>query len=121
MMPQVATLCRDADAIVRATAQAPQSRSNLQTRQREQTTLRERVVLSGMGHLVSAPITTAFVRSLHNDDVKGLERMARHHALAYRQWQRQLEEVHRLLTQRMQKSTQRTVPIFTGSLAAHSG
>ena len=121
MMPQVATLCRDADAIVRATAQAPQSLSNLQTRQREQTTLRERVVLSGMGHLVSAPITTAFVRSLHNDDVKGLERMARHHALAYRQWKRQLEEVHRLLTQRMQKSTQRTVPIFTGSLAAHSG
>lgn len=121
MMPQVETLCRQADAIVRATAQIPQSPSGLQTLQRDQAALRERVVLLGMGHLVSSPVTTAFVRNLHNDNVRGLERMARHHALAYRQWRRQLEEILRLLTQKTSKSSQRTFPMFTGSLAAHSG
>ncbi len=121
MMPFVETLCRQADTIVRAAAQASQSPNSLQSLQREQTALRERVVQSGMSHLVSSPVTTAFVRSLHNDNVKGLERMARHHALAYRHWRRHLEEIHRLLTQRTAKSLQRSFPMFTGSLAAHSG
>ena len=121
MMPFVETLCRQADTIVRAAAQASQSPNSLQSLQREQTALRERVVQSGMSHLVSSPVTTAFVRSLHNDNVKGLERMARHHALAYRHWRRHLEEIHKLLTQRTSKSMQRSFPMFTGSLAAHSG
>lgn len=121
MMPHVDTLCRDADAIVRATAQVSQSPASLQALQGKQATLRERVVHSGMSHLVSAPVTMAFVRSLHNDNVKGLERMARHHALAYRQWRRQLDEIHRLLIQKIQKSQKPIFPMFTGSLAAHSG
>ena len=121
MIPQVETLCREADAIVRATVQIPQSAGNLQALQREQTALRERVVRLGMSHLVSAPVTAAFVRNLHNDNVKGLDRMARHHALAYRQWRRHLEVIHRLLAQKTGKSPQQTIPMFTGSLAAHSG
>jgi ADP-heptose:LPS heptosyltransferase len=121
MMPHVETLCRQAAAIVRAAGQVSQSPQSLQALQREQTALRERVVLLGMAHVASSPVTTAFVRGLHNDNVKGLERMARHHALAYRQWRRHLAEIHKQLTQMTTKLSQRPFPMFTGSLAAHSG
>lgn len=121
MMPHVETLCRQADAIVRAADQVSQSPHSLQTLQREQTALRERMVHLGMAQLVSAPVTTAFVRGLHNDNVKGLERMARHHALAYRQWRRHLTEIHKQLTQKTTKSSRGSLPVFTGSLAAHTG
>jgi len=121
MMPHVETLCRQADAIVRAAGQVSQSLQSLHTLQREQTALRERAVQSGMAHVASSPVTTAFVRGLHNDDFKGLERMARHHALAYRQWRRHLAEIHKQLTQTPAKLSDRPFPMFTGSLAAHSG
>jgi ADP-heptose:LPS heptosyltransferase len=121
MRPHVETLCRQADAIVRAAGRVSQSPHSLQTLQREQTALRERVVQLGMTHVASSPVTTAFVRGLHNDNVKGLERMARYHALAYRQWRRHLAEVYKQLTQQTTKLSQRPIPMFTGSLAAHSG
>lgn len=121
MMPHVETLCRHADAIVRAAEQVSRSPQHLQALQREQTALRERVVQLGMAHVASSPVTTAFVRGLHNDNVKGLDRMARHHALAYRQWRRHLAEIHRQLTQKTAKLSQQPFPMFTGSLAAHSG
>ena len=121
MMPPLDILCRQADAIVRAAGQVAQSPQSLQALQREQTALRERVVHLGMGHLASSPVTTSFVRGLHNDNVKGLERMARHHALAYRQWRRHLTEIHKYLTQKTTQSSQRPCPMFTGSLAAHLG
>lgn len=121
MMPHVETLCRQADAIVRAAGQVSQSLQILQSLQREQTALRERAVQLGMAHVASSPVTTAFVRGLHNDNVKGLERMARHHALAYRQWRRHLAEIHKQLTQKTAKLSERPFPMFTGSLAAHSG
>lgn len=121
MMPQVETLCRQADVIVRAAGQISPSPQSLQVLQHEQTVLRERVVQLGMAHAASSPVTTAFVRGLHNDNVKGLERMARHHALAYRQWRRHIAEIHKQLTQKTTRLSRRPFPMFTGSLAAHSG
>lgn len=120
MMPHVETLCRQADAIVRAAGRVHQSPNGLQALQREQTALRERVVQLGMAHAASSPVTTAFVRGLHNDNVKGLERMARHHAQAYRQWRRHLAAIYQQLTRNTMTSLPRPLPLFRGSLAAHS-
>ncbi|MEK7868975.1 MAG: glycosyltransferase family 9 protein, partial [Nitrospirota bacterium] len=121
MMPDIDRLCRQADAIVQAATRVAQSAGSLQTLQREQTALRERVVHLGMAHVASSPVTTSFVRSIHHDHVRGLDRMARHHALAYRQWRRHLTEIHRHLTQSPSKSTLRRLAMFTDSPVAHSG
>jgi hypothetical protein len=121
MMPDIDRLCRQADAIVQAATQVAQSPGSLQALQREQTALRERVVLQGMAHIASSPVTTSFVRSIHHDHVRGLDRMARHHALAYRQWRRHLTEILRHLTQSPSKSTLRRLAMFTDSSVAHSG
>ena len=121
MMPDIDRLCRQADAIVQAATQVAQSPGSLQALQREQTALRERVVHSGMAHIASSPVTTSFVRSIHHDHVRGLDRMARHHALAYRQWRRHLTEIYRHLTQSPSKSTSRRLAMFTDSSVAHSG
>lgn len=121
MFPQLDALCRQADAIVKAAGGGSRSTKTLQALQRDQTALREVMVQLGMAHLASSPVTTSFVRSICSDNVKGLDRMARHHALAYRQWRRHLTEIHKRLTQRTRRSAPRHVPILTGSLAAHSG
>ncbi len=121
MMPDVERLCRQADAIVQATTQVTQSPGSLQALQREQTALRERVVHLGMAHIASSPVTASFVRVIHHDHVRGLDRMARHHASAYRQWRRHLTEIYRYLTQSPSKSTLRRVAMFTDSSVAHSG
>jgi len=119
MMPDLDRLCRQADAIVRAVAQIAQSPGSLQALQREQTALRERVVRLGMFHIASSPATTSFVRSIHHDHVRGLDRMAQHHALAYRQWRRHLTEMHRRLSQKPSTSTLKRLTMITGSTVAH--
>lgn len=121
MIPHVDTLCRQADIIAQAARQASPSPTTLQTLQRRQTALRERAVLMGLEHMASSPVTTAFVRELHNDNVKGLDRMARHHASAYRQWRHHLETIHKQLAHKTANASHRPLPMFTGSLAAHSG
>ncbi|ULA63105.1 MAG: Glycosyltransferase family 9 protein [Nitrospira sp.] len=121
MMPELDRLCRQADAIVQAAAQAARSPGSLQALQREQTALRERVVRLGMAHIASSPATASFMRFIHHDHVRGLDRMAQHHALAYRQWRRHLTEIHRQLTRNSSKTTVRRVPMFTDSSIAHLG
>lgn len=119
MMPDVGRLCRQADAIARAATEVLQSPGSLQVLQKEQTALREQVVQRGMAHLASSPVTTSFVRALHSDNVKGLDRMARHHALAYRQWRLHLTEIHRQLNQSGTKSAVRRLSMFTEASVAH--
>jgi len=120
LLPMVETLCRQADAIVRAVTQVPQSPGALQTLQKEQTTLRQQAVQMGMADIASSPVTTVFVRTLHTDHVRGLDRMARHHAQAYRQWRRQLTDIRRYLIQNNTKPRLRPVSMFTDSQVAQS-
>lgn len=121
MMPDMDRLCSQADAIVRVATEAAPSPGPLQMLQREQTALRERLVQQGMAHPASSPVTTSFVRAIHQDHVRGLDRMARHHALAYRQWRRHLTEIQRHLTRNNAKSTLRQLAMFSDASVAHSG
>lgn len=95
LLPLLDSLCRRSAAIRSMTSRTPLPAQQLQILQREQALERERAVQIGRGSLALAPLTAAFVRSLHNDNVQGLEGLARHHAEAYRQWNRQVGLLHR--------------------------
>ena len=121
LLPHVDKLCRQADAIVRAVSTVSPSPGSLQRLQKEQTSLRERAVHLGMADIASSPVTTSFVRFLHNDHVRGLDRMAQHHALAYRQWRRRLTHIQRYLTKNDTQPHMRRLPMSIDSAIAHSG
>ncbi|NJL17808.1 MAG: hypothetical protein HC938_12020 [Nitrospira sp.] len=55
----------------------------------------QRLHLVGMNSAATAPITAAFLRHLHSDNVKGLDRLARHHAGAYRTYLTRVLDVER--------------------------
>jgi len=118
MLPHVETLCRQAEAIVRAASTAP---SSLLALQRTQAVLRDKIVGIGLAAAASSPVTAVFLRAIQNDDVRGLDRMAQHHAQAYRQWQRQLTDVHRRLTQTPQGASARSLSMIRGTIAAYAG
>lgn len=93
MMPLLDSLCRRADHIVRLTSQTPLSVQAVQSLQRAQAEERQKVAQVGVSTWATKPLTTAALRLLHQDNVQGLERMARHHAVAYQRWRRETELV----------------------------
>lgn len=95
LLPLVEALCRRADEIVRVTGRLPIAADRLLSLQREQVSERDRALKVGRNSLAVTPLTAAFLRRLHNDNVQGLQQLARHHADAYRQWQRQLTALYR--------------------------
>lgn len=84
LVPFVETACRKAEEIDRLAGRNSVNISRVKQLQQEQGKEKERLVLIGMGSSATAPITAAFLRQLHNDNVKGLDKLARHHAGAYR-------------------------------------
>ena len=104
MMPLLDSLCRRADRIVRLAGQKPLPIQAIQALQREQAEERHKVAQAGTATWATIPLTTAALRQLHQDDVQGLDRMARHHAAAYHHWRRETEFVASCLA-----STQKTV------------
>jgi ADP-heptose:LPS heptosyltransferase len=93
MMPLLDNLCRRADHIVRLTEQKPLPVQAIQALQRAQAEERQKVAQAGTTTWATRPLTTAALRLLHQDNVQGLERMARHHAAAYHRWRRETEFV----------------------------
>jgi hypothetical protein len=93
MLPLLDSLCRRADHIVRLTGQTPLPVQAIQALQRTQTEERQKVAQAGTTTWATRPLTTAALRLLHQDNVQGLERMARHHAAAYHRWRRETEVV----------------------------
>jgi hypothetical protein len=93
MLPLLDSLCRRADHIVRLTGQTPLPVQAIQALQRTQTEERQKVAQAGTTTWATKPLTTAALRLLHQDNVQGLERMARHHAAAYHRWRRETEVV----------------------------
>ena len=75
--------CRKADDIARLAGRKSIDIARVKQLQQEQGNDKERVLLTGMSSSATAPITAAFLRQLQNDNVKGLDRLARHHASAY--------------------------------------
>jgi hypothetical protein len=99
MRPRLDTLCKRAEDIARTARRTPIAKGALVSLQQEQARERESVIRMGMDSLAAAPLTTEFMRTLHNDNVQGVERLARHHANAYRRWRAQLAEIQRRLSE----------------------
>jgi hypothetical protein len=93
IMPLLDSLCRRADHIVRLTGQTPLPLQAIQALQRAQAEERQKVAQAGTATWATQPLTMTALRLLHQDNVQGLERMARHHAAAYHRWRRETKSV----------------------------
>ena len=91
------TACRRADDIARLAGQGPSNLSQVTRLQREQGVEKERLHLVGINSSATAPVTAAFLRQLQSDNVKGLDRLARHHAGAYRTYLSRVLDIERRL------------------------
>ncbi|MBH0186368.1 MAG: glycosyltransferase family 9 protein [Nitrospira sp.] len=99
LTPKLDSLCRRAEDIVNVARCTPIAVPTLRALQQEQSQERESAVSLGMTTLATAPLTTECVRAIHNDNVQGMELLARHHARAYRQWRDQLAGVRRYVSE----------------------
>lgn len=95
LVPLLETACRRADEIARLADRKALNISQVKQLQQEQGKEKERLLLIGMSSSATAPITAAFLRQLQNDNVKGLVRLARHHAGAYRTLLRRVLDIER--------------------------
>lgn len=86
LIPQLDNLCRRADHIVRLTRKMPVPVQAVQSLQRAQGEDRQKAAWACTATWATKPLATAALRQLHQDNVQGLERMARHHAAAYHRW-----------------------------------
>jgi hypothetical protein len=93
MQPRLDSLCKRADDIVQTASRTPIATGVLASLQQAQVRERESVMSMGMESLATAPLTTEFLRTIYNDNVQGMERLARHHANAYRRWRAQLADL----------------------------
>ena len=88
LLPKLDRLCQRADTIVQATRQRPVPVKRIQTLQDEQAKEREQALALGMSSPATAPVTSAFLRTIHNDNLEGLDRLAQFHAAAYGEWRK---------------------------------
>ncbi|MDH5669583.1 MAG: glycosyltransferase family 9 protein, partial [Nitrospira sp.] len=93
LAPEVEQACARAQRIVHAATTSPIDVPTLQKLQHVQSQERETLAKRGMSRLVSSPVTTAFLRTIQNDNMRGVGDLARHHAFAYRQWSAQLTQL----------------------------
>lgn len=97
LKPFLEDACRKADEVARLAGRKPIDVSQMKRLQQEQGREKERLVRIGMSSSATAPITTAFLRQLQSDNVKGLDRLARHHAGAYRTYLSRVLDIQRRL------------------------
>jgi hypothetical protein len=112
LLPLLESLCRRAADIRRMTTRATVARA-IQSLLRDQQAERERAVVLGMDTWAVRPLATAFLRQLHQDNVGGIDRMARHHAETYAWWLRETQAVARCLAPAGADS--RRIPVGAGS------
>jgi hypothetical protein len=118
---KVDSLCKRAEDIVRAARETPIAVQRLRALQQEQSRERESAVCVGMTNFAVAPLTTECMRTIHSDNVQGMELLARHHERAYRRWRDQLAEVHRCLVRAERQSSSRRLPMISGSFPVYAG
>jgi hypothetical protein len=118
LTPKLDSLCRRAEDIVRLACRMPIAARRLAALQQEQLRERESTVRMGMSTLATAPLTTECMRAIHNDNVEGVEQLARHHERAYRRWRDQLAEVYRVFSGAGRRSPIRRLPMMSRSIPA---
>jgi hypothetical protein len=57
------------------------------------------------------------MRTLHNDNVQGVDRLARHHANAYRRWRAQLADIQRCLSRVSEEQQGKQLRMVAGASA----
>lgn len=119
LMLKVESLCKRAADIVRAAGCIPTDAQRLRVLQQEQSGERESAVCLGMTSLATAPLTTECVRAIHNDNVQGMEQLARHHERAYGRWREQLIEVRQCLSETGRRPSVRRLPMIAESRPAY--
>lgn len=97
LVPLIEVGCRRADEIALLAGRGPLTLSRVTQLQQEQGKEKERLLLVGMGSSATAPVIAAFLRQLQNDNVKGLDHLARHHAAAYRTLLTRVADIERRL------------------------
>jgi len=95
LMPLLETACQRADEIARVACRASVDLQDLKRLQREQRADQEQLLRIGLTTEALAPLAAAFGRHMRNDNVIGLDRLAKHQAAAYHTWLRRLVEVNR--------------------------
>ncbi len=95
LMPLLETACQRADEIARVACRASVDLQDLKRLQREQRANQERLLRIGLTTEALAPLAAAFGRHMRNDNVIGLDRLAKHQAAAYHTWLRRLAEINR--------------------------
>lgn len=121
LLPKLDSLCERAGGIVQAARCKPIAAQMLKSLHQEQTREREVAVHLGMNALATAPVTTEFMRAVHNDNVLGMEQLAQHHARAYRRWRVQLAEIRRRLLEGGRSTSAKRLQMIHGSLPACAG
>ena len=109
LMPLLETACQRADEIVRVACRISVDLPELKRLQREQRVDQERLLRIGLNTEALAPLAAAFGRHMRNDNVIGLDRLAKHQAAAYHTWLRRLGEVDRCLVG-LYPGDQRSIP-----------
>ncbi|MDH5641836.1 MAG: glycosyltransferase family 9 protein, partial [Nitrospira sp.] len=117
LAPAVDRACTRAQQIVQAAARRPVDVASLQTLQRTQSQERESLARMGMSTLMTNPVTTAFLRTIQNDNVQGVKELAQYHAWAYRQWYAQLTHLIHALELCDQGATRRLTMLPTSKQA----
>lgn len=97
LRPLLELACKRADEIARLARRASVDIPQLKRLQEEQRADQERLLRMGMTAEALAPLAAAFGRQVRNDNLIGLDRLARHQAAAYHTWLRRLVEVERCL------------------------
>ncbi len=97
LRPLLEIACKRADEIARMAQRASVDIPHLKRLQHEQRADQERLLRIGMTTEALAPLAAAFGRQMRNDNLIGLDRLAKHQAGAYHIWLRRLVEVERCL------------------------
>ncbi|MDX2252751.1 MAG: glycosyltransferase family 9 protein [Nitrospira sp.] len=117
MRPRLDALCQRAEDIVRTACRMPIATGVLASLLQEQVRERESTIRMGLDSLATAPLTTEFMRTLHNDNVQGVDRLALHHANAYRRWRAQLTDIQRRLSRVCDKQRSKQLRMVAGASA----
>ncbi|MBK9305816.1 MAG: glycosyltransferase family 9 protein [Nitrospira sp.] len=84
LIPLLTVACRKAEEIAHLAGRKTINIAQVTQLQHQQGKEKDRLVRIGIGSSATAPVIAAFLRQLQNDNVQGLDRLAHHHAGAYR-------------------------------------
>ncbi|BCA54774.1 putative Glycosyl transferase, family 9 [Nitrospira sp. KM1] len=114
LIPRLDALCRRAGKIAQVASRRPLPVNELQRLQHTQAEERERAIAMGMRSPATGPVTVAFVRSIHSDDLQGLDRLAQYHAQACRKWRVQVVELGDALSHYLDGTLSRPLAMASG-------